>query len=176
MRGFRGGWALSSMVLVACSGGLGSVQGHDVSVDHAIFLNSRTSNLLLLVTGDMGNVCEVFTGKARPGGSSFTIMETILANWNGTSADPAVPGSYSQSLKPPATPGLFSDTLVQWGSGCAAYSATLPGSGTVRIESFGGSQAGAHLVVDVDLKFGDDHLAGRVDAVYCGEGQKVCGP
>lgn len=176
MRGVRYGWAISSMVLVACSGGLGSIQGHDVSASQAIFLSTGITNTLLLVTGDMGNVCEVFTGRARPGGSSFTIMETILANSNGTSTDPVVPGTYTQSLTPTAAPGLFSDTLVQWGSGCAAYSATLAGSGTVRVESFGGVQTGAHLVVDVDLKFGDDHLAGRFDAVYCGVGQHVCGP
>ncbi len=174
MRGFRSGCAISSIVLAACSGGLGSVQGHDVSTGQAIFLNSGTSNAPLLVTGDMGNVCEVFTGKARPGGS-VTILEATLANWNGTSTAPVVPGTYVQSSRPTAA-GLFSETVVQWGSGCVAYSATQASSGTVRVESFGGFQAGAHLVVDVDLKFGDDHLAGRVDAVYCGEVQHICGP
>ncbi|MGZ3479253.1 MAG: hypothetical protein ACXU81_02815 [Myxococcaceae bacterium] len=174
MRGVRSGWAISSMVLAACSGGLGSVQGHDVSTGQAIFLNFGTSNTVFLVTGDMGNLCEVFTGRARPGGS-FTILETLLANWNVTSTDPAVPGTYGQSSAPSAAPGLFSDTIVQWGSGCAAYSRMQAGSGSVRLESFGGFQAGAHLVVDVELKFGDDHLAGRVDAVYCGEAQQVCG-
>lgn len=174
MRSVRSCWAFGAVLLAACGSGLGSVQGHDVSTGQAIFL-STAGNTLVLITGDMANACDVFTGTGRPGGSSFTFMETLLANWNGASSDPAVPGTYVQSPRLTTAPGLFSETVVQWGSGCAAYSATQPGSGSVRIESFGGSQAGAHLVVDVDLKFGDDHLAGRVDAVYCGEAQRVCG-
>ena len=176
MRGFQAGCVIVSMALVACGSGLGSVQGHDVSTSQAIFLSFGPGNTLLLVTGDMGNLCDVFTGKGRPAGSSFTVLETLLANWNGTSSDPAVPGTYVQSVTPTADSGLFSDTLLQWGSGCAAYSALQASSGTVRVESFGGSQAGAHLVTDVDLRFGDDHLAGRVDAVYCGQSQQICGP
>ncbi|HSP19603.1 MAG TPA: hypothetical protein VLQ79_08815 [Myxococcaceae bacterium] len=174
MSSVRSGCAIASLVLVGCGSSLGSVQGHDVSASHAAFLSSGTSNTLVLVTGDMGNICEVFTGKARPVGC-FTVLETILANWNGTSTDPAVPGIYVQSSASRAA-GLVSETLLQWGSGCVAYSTTQPGSGSVRIESFGGFQTGAHLVADFDLKFGDDHVAGRVDATYCGALQHACGP
>ena len=166
---------MASMVLVACgSGGLGSIQGHDISGGQAVYLASGASNVVFLVTGNMDNVCDVFTGKARPSGS-FAVLETLLANWNGTSTDPPVSGAYVQSSAPTA-PGLYSLNVAEWGSGCVSYRSAQASSGSVRIESFGGLQAGAHLVVDVNLKFGDDHLSGRVDAVYCGVSQHVCGP
>jgi len=174
MSSVRSGCAIASMVLVACgSGSLGSVFGHGVSTSQAIFLSAGGTNTVFLVTGDTANMCEVFTGRARPSGGA-TVMETLFANWNGTSVDPAVPGTYVQTVGP-VSGGLVSDSVVQWGSGCVAYSAITAGSGNVQIKSFGGFQAGAHLVVDVDLKFGNDHLAGPVDAIYCGESGTVCG-
>jgi len=179
MSGLRTGCAIASMVLAACgSGSLGSVQGHQVSASHAYFFNQGTNNAVFLAASDMANLCEVLKGTGRPGGS-YAMMATGLANWNGSSSDPAVPGTYVQDPESTA-PGLYSDTVVQSGYGCVAYSAPQAGSGNVRIESFGGFQTGAHLVVDVDLKFGDDRLAGHVDAVYCGQFQPpsagFCGP
>lgn len=174
MRLVRSGCAVASTLLVACgSGSLGSVQGHDISTKRVVYLDTAIANQVVLMSSSMDNLCEVFTGTARPV-NGVTLMVTQLANWTGNSIQPLVSGTYVQTASPTA-PGLVSETIVQWGSGCVAYSATQASSGSVRVESFGGLQAGGHLVADVDLKFGDDHLSGPLDAVYCGKLGHPCG-
>jgi hypothetical protein len=159
---------VATLALVACGSGAGSldgkVQGHDISVKEAVFLDFG-NNQVLLAAGNEDHVCEVITGYAAAG-TGFVVLETLLANWNGTAPDPVLEGTYVQAASFSA-PGLYSLTLVQWGDRCIAYGTLGATSGSVRIESFGGLKDGAHLIADVDLKFGEEHLSGRIDAHYC---------
>jgi hypothetical protein len=166
----------AALLLAGCSGGLGSVQGHDIPVNQAVFLDLG-NNRLFLAVGNPDNLCDLVTGAVRPG-KGFAVLFTEFANWDGTTTQPLMPGRYVQSTVP-GVPGLVSLSVVQWGDGCIALGTLQASSGSVSIESLGAMQAGAHVVANVDLKFADDHLSGRVDAVYCpapASPGNACGP
>jgi len=161
--------AAAAALAVACGSGAGSldgsVQGHGISVKEAVFLDFG-NNRLFLAAGNQDHLCDVMTGYA-PAGTGFTVLETVLANWSGTAAEPMVTGTYVHQPNGTTAAGLYSLNMVQWGDRCIAYGTLQASSGSIRIESLGDLKAGGHVVADVDLEFGGDRLSGRIDAHYC---------
>jgi hypothetical protein len=93
----------AALLLAGCSGGLGSVQGHDIPVNQAVFLDLG-NNRLFLAVGNPDNLCDLVTGAVRPG-KGFAVLFTEFANWDGTTTQPLPPGRYVQSTIP-GVPGL----------------------------------------------------------------------
>jgi hypothetical protein len=177
VRGFPIGCVIASFALLACnSGSLGSVQGHEVSATHAVFLSVDSTEEFILEISDLQNPCEIFGSWSDVSGASAAVLWVVVENWTGSSAGPSVPGAYNDvSASGFLVPGLNSYSYFSSGSmQCRGRTYTPATSGTVRLKSFGGFQPGQHVVADIDLTFGNDRLAGRVDAVYCGVAVRQC--
>ena len=155
-------------LLLGCGSGAGSldgkVQGHEVAVKEAVFF-VLDNGVTLVAAGDQENLCAILNGQQRPS-SEMNLLEVGLYNWNGTSLQPLVTGSYTVA-RTLSTAGLYSYPLLFWTRECITFGALGPNSGSVNVESVGLPQSGAHTVISVDLAFGAAHLSGHLDATYC---------
>lgn len=161
------GWV--ACLSVGCgSGGAGSlegkIQGHEIAVKEAIFIPLPDGETFV-AAADQEDLCAIMNGQKQPT-SEMNLLEVFLMNWNGSSADPPVTGTYVTSRYVSA-PGLWSYSLVFWTRGCIAFTAVGPNSGTITVESVGLAQAGGQTKLSVDLTFGDAHLSGHLTATYC---------
>jgi len=153
-----------------CGSGAGSlegkIQGHEIAVKEAIFIPISDGEVFF-AAADQENLCAIMNGELAPT-HQMNLLEVWLANWNGSSIDPLVTGTYNFS-KYLDRPGQWSYPLLFWTSECITFGALAPNSGTVTVESVGLSQAGGETDVSVDLVFGDARMTGHLKATYCAQ-------
>ncbi|HUM11565.1 MAG TPA: hypothetical protein VLT82_11490 [Myxococcaceae bacterium] len=153
---------------LGCGSGAGSldgkVHGHEVSVKEAVFIQLDSGDVIV-AAGDQENLCGVLNGQQRPS-HEMNLLEVGLVNWNGSSTQPLVTGSYTVARSITAA-GLYAYAILFWTSECLTFGALGTNGGSVTVDSVGLAQAGGHTAISVALTFGDDHLSGHLDATYC---------
>ncbi len=165
--------AATSVLLGCGSGGAGSldgkVGGHEVSVKEAVFVPLGDGEVFV-AAADQENLCAILNGQQKPS-NEMNLLELVLANWNGSSVQPLVTGSYTLVARnaPVSSAGLYSFAILFWTRECLTFGSLGPTSGNATVESVGLPQAGAHTVLSVDLSFAAEHLSGHLDATYCAE-------
>jgi hypothetical protein len=86
-----------ALLVLGCGSGAGSldgkVRGHEISVKEAVFIPLEDGEVFV-GAGDQENLCAILNGQQRPS-SQMNLLEVILANWNGSSMQPLVTGSYT---------------------------------------------------------------------------------
>jgi len=142
----------------------GKIQGHEIAVKEAIFI-PLSDGEVFFAAADQENLCAIMNGDQAPT-HEMNLLEVWLANWDGSSIDPLVTGTYTFS-KTLDRPGQWSYPLLFWTSECITFGALAPNSGTVTVESVGLSQTGGETDVSVDLVFGDSRMSGHLKTTYC---------
>jgi len=170
MRTLRAVACSVALLASGCGSGAGSlegkIQGHEIAVKEAIFIPISDGEVFF-AAADQENLCAIMNGELAPT-HQMNLLEVWLANWNGSSIDPLVTGTYSFS-KYLDRPGQWSYPLLFWTSECITFGALAPNSGTVTVESVGLAQAGGETDVSVDLVFGDARMTGHLKATYCAQ-------
>jgi hypothetical protein len=142
----------------------GKIQGHEIAVKESIFI-PLSDGEVFIAAADQENLCAIMNGDQAPT-HEMNLLEIFLANWDGSSIDPLVTGTYSFA-KYLDRPGQWSYPLLFWTRECITFGALAPNSGTVTVESVGLAQQGAETDVSVDLAFGDSRMSGHLKATYC---------
>jgi hypothetical protein len=154
--------------LLGCGSSAGSldgkVLGHEVSVKEAVFIPLPNGEIVA-AAGDQENLCAILNGQQKPT-HEMNLLETYLVNFDGEAFQPLVTGDYKVQRQIQVA-GLYSYPIVFWTSECITFGAVGPTGGTIKVESYGGPQQGAHLAISVDLSFAESPMTGHLDAVYC---------
>ena len=149
----------------------GSVNGHSLTVNDAVFGIDPNAKFVTLIASDRTNVCALLGGTTFPGGT-VTVLGIAMVNYvNPPFPSDAVPGDYDwYSLTSPTPPGAgrWFDGEFALPTDCEGGGEShSPTGGTVTITQMG-TTSGTHLKATYhDITFDGGTLNGSVDAVYC---------
>ncbi len=179
------GWLAFVGVVVGCGSGAGSlsgsVSGRSIDVHDAVFMENEFHGVLLVAT-DLENLCSILDGADSLPTKPFVLLESQLANYNGSEWVPLAPGDYVPPGNRPLSSGIKYELTTFWEEdGCATWTdpnhSFQPSSdGTLTVSTYDGPRAGGHLKAKVNLMFGADALRGELNASYCdlSDGGPVC--
>ena len=94
----------------------GKIQGHEIAVKEAIYV-SLPDGETFVAAADQEDLCAIMNGQKQPTGE-MNLLEIYLLNWNGTSAEPLISGTYVMS-RSASEPGQWSFPLVSGREGAS---------------------------------------------------------
>jgi hypothetical protein len=153
----------------------GTVNGHSLIVNDAVFGIDPYAKIVTLVASDRSNLCTLLGNTTFPGGTVTVLGVAILNYSNPPLPSDAVAGTYDWfplSAGGVPTAGMWFDGAFALPTDCnGGGEAHLPTGGTVTVTQMGAADAGSHLkatYTNVTFDGGTGGmLNGNVDAIYC---------
>ena len=149
----------------------GTVNGHSLTVNDAVFGIDPNAKFVTLIASDRTNLCTLLGGTTFPGGT-VTVLGVAMVNYvSPPIPSDAVAGDYDWfALQGGTAPGAG-----KWFDGAFALPTDCNGGGEVHFPTGGtititqmGTTGGTHLKATyTNLTFDGGTLNGNVDAVYC---------
>jgi hypothetical protein len=147
----------------------GTVNGHALTVNDAVFGIDPGSKLVTLVASDQSNLCTLLGGTTFPGGT-VTVLGTALLNYSSPPLpSDVVVGDYTWFGLTTGIPtaGKWWDGVFALPTSCTSAVAYPATSGTIAVTQVG-TTTGTHLKATyTNLTFDGGTLSGNVEAIYC---------